>query len=103
VQLDPPVPLTAVWFGLPPNTIIITFNHPLNAGALDPANWSAVHALFKHTCATAIAAGNTVTLTMVQGAPTLDPNNVTYAPPPHDVTAGPRAVPAAAFATFPLT
>jgi len=103
VDLDPPLPLTAVWFGLPPNTIIVTFNHPLNAGPLDPTNWSAVHLLFKQACTSAVAASNTVTLTMAPGAPTLDPNTVTYAPPPYDVTAGPRAVPAAAFAGFPLT
>jgi len=103
VDLDPPLPVSAVWFGFPPNTIIVTFNHPLNAGALNAANWTARRTLWNYHAVAALAAGNTVTLTMVQDAPSGGADQVNYAPPPFDVTAGPRRVPAAAFAGYPLT
>lgn len=75
-------------------------------GPLDPANW-----FIRHTnqewdvFAAAVLPGleSQVKIDTNAGPANVGPDVVSYSPPPFDVVAGPRRVPAAAFAGFPIT
>lgn len=101
-QLDPPVPILAQWFGFPANHVIVTFNHQLAPGVLDHTNWTAIFGLQAYAGSAAVAAGNTVNVTMVNAGIGAPVNSVTYTPPPFDVRT-PHGTPAAGFAAFPIT
>lgn len=104
-QLDPPVPVDgfydpvfeAGW---------VDFDKPLNPASLDLANWFVRHSNVERDiwfAAVTPPGLNRVGLRGTAGAPNIGPDVVSYSPPPFDVTAGPRRVPAAAFADFPIT
>lgn len=82
--------------------MVVTFQHALQPGPLDPLNWSAMHALTAWDATTAVAAGNTVTCDMANVGIGNLPSRCTYAPPPFDVRT-PTAVAAPAFVGFPIT
>jgi hypothetical protein len=104
-SLDPPVPIAAEY-----NTIfgqgLVTFSMPLNHAVVDGANWFVRTNNQEYAIHTAEAGIPLVDQVFIRGGlvgPNPGPNVVSFSPPPFDVTAGPRNVPAPAFADFPLT
>lgn len=103
MQPDPPVPVDAD-YDAPSNLLRVTFDRELTPAVLDPANWSLHFAMSRFTCSAAqVFPGDpyTVVGVMVFAAPSIQPNKVSYAPPPFDVIST-AALPAAAFANFPV-
>lgn len=97
---SPPLPLSAT-FNLGSLAWSCTFDQPLQAGALDFANWSLRASGDAYTATSAAAAGSVVSgiATIATPAPAAD--DITFAPPPFDVLSL-AGLPAIAFADFPL-
>ncbi len=103
-MLDPPLPLSAV-FNPPLGPVTVTFSHPiLSNPALDPSNWFVRRSNNSFTFSLLKAVGGVVELTTLSPTINPGPDVVSYSPPPFDVLSDTaRAVPAPAFADFPLT
>lgn len=104
-RLDPPVPVSAVDIIF---ETLITFNHPLIPGSLDPTNWSVRVNNQRHGITIAGVPAFTPTIVDIRHEPGFipdpGPNAVFYTPPPFDVISDTaKQIPAAAFAEFPVT
>lgn len=99
---EAPVPISAVKSGLPP-IVTVTYDRPLTADpALDVGNWYAYVGGWLYTCTAAAASGNQVVVTLAASDPSINPDSVTYDPPPYDVLSS-IGVPAAAMPQYPVT
>lgn len=80
----------------------VTFDGPLvNDAAINLANWTVRFAGLAKPVNVASIQGGVVVLMVGVGDPTMDPDGLSFAPPPFDLTTAPggRAAP---FADFPL-
>lgn len=105
-MLDAPVPIAAT-IATFTRRVTVTFDKPLAAGILDPANWSGTSdrtGPFLPFTPTdpPFAFGSDVTFIADEGLPGPGPNRVDYAPPPFDVVSDFGFVEAPAIAAFPL-
>lgn len=80
----------------------MTFSCDLVSGPLDPTNWFARYGGYGLTPLAANAVGSEVVMTVLSGASNPGADIVSYSPPPFDVVAAYRPIPAVAFADFPL-
>lgn len=99
---DPPVPILATWIGGPFPTLTVTFNHALNEGPLNLANWTADFVPNAYTATIVNAIGNTVVCTMAISGLGDPGNKCSYAAAPPDVL-DLLGTPAAPFVDFPIT
>jgi len=79
--------------------VVVTFDQPLENGALDSGNWTVV------TGGPASVTGASVVGGVVQvtlSAAPLSVSSVSFAPPPFDVVAAGSGLAAAAFSGFPV-
>lgn len=96
---SPPAPLAA---HLAPPAASVIFDQPIQPGPSDPAVWLVRTATNRYPVTAAVAAGNTVSLSL--GTPIFGSfaAGVTYSPPPNTVL-GLSGSPAAPFGPFPFT
>lgn len=83
--------------------MVVTFDGTLTANpALDASNWWAYYGGFLYTGVSAVASGTQVTAELSKSDPTLEPDSVTFEPPPFDLldSAGHRVH---GFSAFPIT
>ncbi len=100
---EPPVPLAAVWSALP-QQVAVTFDQPLVAGAIAPANWSARHANQLYDgIAPAAVAGAVATVRMNAVGAQIAPDIVNYLATPPDVVSAGTGETVRPFAAFPIT
>ena len=97
---DVPIPLSAV-YDAEKSQLTVTFDRPLQSGALEGSNWTWRFAGTLYDAAGAEADG---TMVLLDGSPTgFEPGAdvVNYSPPPFDVVSA-GGEPAAAFSDFPV-
>lgn len=98
---EAPIPISAT-FDVSSEILIVRFDQPILPGILDPGNWSVRAANERFPSTTSIATDSIVTTIAGTAVPEIGPNQCFYTPPPSDVI-GQNALPALAFANFPVT
>lgn len=97
---DAPFPIAAT-LADPSGVWEVTFDRPLQPGALDAGNWVFRANNLAWAANTGTAVGSRVMGTSTSGGIDVGADVVSFSPPPFDVLSM-TAVPAAAFADFPL-
>lgn len=98
---EAPLPISAT-FNAASEILIVTFDQPIIPGILDTLNWRVRVSNQGYDPTTSIATDSIVTSILAPPDPDIGADVCRYAPPPFDVI-GQNALPAPAFADFPVT
>lgn len=99
---SPPVPIAAVWL-TGPDRVEVTFDRPLQPGAVAFANWRTRRVNFRYLgVPPAAVVGSVLTCSQISNIPSIGPQSVDYLATPPDIIST-KGIPAAPFTNFPMS